>query len=141
MKLLLIMVTLFATNAFACPMLTGNYTCHRENGSQVLNKQITNTEKGYIINTDGNEMEYFTDGKGYSIPATDSYQNAKVVSSCNGEIFNTVFTAEILYEGSVIAREVALSNYAFEGDKLVLTQKTKMKGLPMPSNRYICTRN
>lgn len=138
MKKLFLALSLCSSVAFACPNLTGNFNCKL--GSNVFDKQIENTESGYYVITSGVEMNYTTDGKSYELPATDSYKEAKVVSSCLGEKFVIDFTASILYEGSVIAHQVSKSEYYLEGENLIILQKTKMKGIPLPTNKYICTR-
>lgn len=139
MKLLVLITLLFSSSVFACPNISGFYSCLL-NGVTTL-KDIKQTTTGYIITTEGSEMEYFTDGMGYEIPATDSYKNATVTSSCRREQFIVDFKATILYEGSEIAKEVSKTTYGMQGEDLIILRKTKMKGFPLPTQKYLCTKN
>jgi homoaconitase/3-isopropylmalate dehydratase large subunit len=139
MKMFLGMMVLFSTAANACPNLNGNFTCQK--GSTVFNLAIEGTSRSYIINRDGNEFEYMLDGKSHDVPSTDSYQDAKVVSTCEDDKLVVGFEANILYEGSVIAHQVSKSYYYNEGNNIVLLQKVKMKGIPLPTNKFSCVRN
>ena len=138
MKSLVLITFLFSTSLFACPNISGSYSCQLNSSSSL--KEITQTPTGYIINSNGIEKEYFTDNKGYEIPATDSYKNAIVTSFCKDEQFIVDFKATILYEGSEIAKEVARTTYEIDGDDLIILRKTKMKGVPLPVQKYLCTK-
>jgi hypothetical protein len=138
MKCLILALAIMSSAAFACPNLTGNFNCKL--GSRVFDIQIENNEKGYHFITAGVEMDYITDGQGYEIPSTENYKDAIVKSSCEGNAFIVNFTASILYEGSVIAHEVSKTEYSLNGDNLSMIQKTKMKGIPLPTNKFNCIR-
>lgn len=138
MKILSTALLLLASSAFACPDISGLYSCQLS--SATIQKEIKETETGYIIISEGNEMEYVTDGKGYEIPATDSYKDAIVTSFCRNDQLVVDFKANILYEGSVIANEVAKTIYKMAGDNLVILRKTKMKGIPLPTQKYLCSK-
>jgi hypothetical protein len=70
MKLLALITLLLSSTVFACPNISGLYTCQLK--SELSLKEITQTETGYIIDSNGVQMEYFTDNKGYEIPSTNS---------------------------------------------------------------------
>lgn len=139
MKFLMLATLLFSSSAFACPDLSGSYTCN--SGSRVVSKDVQLTSTGYIINTDGVDYEYFTNGTSYDIPETDSYKDMKIVSSCSGDQFLVHLTATILYDGSVIGKQVTDSTYSMKGDNLMIVQKVKMKRMPLPVVKYVCTKN
>ncbi len=139
MKLLALITLLLSSTVFACPNISGLYTCQLK--SELSLKEITQTETGYIIDSNGVQMEYFTDNKGYEIPSTSSYKDAIVTSSCKGEQFIVDFKATILYEGSEIAKQVARTTYQMDGDDLIILRKTKMKGVPLPVQKYLCIKN
>lgn len=132
---------LFSLNIFAsnCPDLEGIYTCQK--GSHVSIKEIARTADGYIIVSDGIEFEYRVDGNTYEVPSTDSMTNAKVKSSCHDNKFVVDFNASILYDGTIIAKQVSKTEYSKKGDNLLFAQKIKMKGLPMPALNFECSRN
>lgn len=134
-----ILFFILSSTAFACPNLTGSYTCKK--GSNVFTLQVETTAQSYIMNRDGAEMEYVVDGKIYDVPSTDSYKDAKVNSTCEDNKLVVGFEANILYEGSVIAHQVSKSYYYMENSDLILLQKTKMKGIPLPTNKFVCSPN
>lgn len=139
MKSILTLGLLFSFNAFAnCPNLTGDYICQK--GSRISYKSIEQTETGYNIISDNIEFNYVTDGVTYELPATESVKEAKVTSYCDKNVFVVDFTAMILYEGSDLAKQVSKTKYSLKGDTLIYLQKTKMKGLPMPTVTLTCRR-
>lgn len=137
MKILMIALTLFSYAAFACPDLTGSYLCKA--GSRTSNKEIHSTQEGYIINSDGNELEYFTDGRVVEVPETDSFKDGKFTSVCNGDQFVVTFTATLMYEGSPIAKQISRSTYSKVGDIMKLEIKTKSKNIPLPTINFTCS--
>lgn len=139
MKTLLVLFSLFSASAFACPNLMGNYTCQK--GSTVFNLNVNQTATAYEMDRDGNFAEYIVDGKIYDLPSTDNYQAAKVTSACEDDKLVVGFEADILYQGSVIAHQVSKSYYYKDGNNMILLQKVKMKGIPLPTNKFICTLN
>lgn len=139
MKSLLMGALLFSSAAFACPDISGVYSCKYNNNFSV--KEIVKTQVGFIITSDGNPMEYFADGIAYEVPSTDSYTDAKVRTTCTQDEMVVDFNASILYEGSVIAKQVSKSIYSMEGKDLIISQKVKMKGIPLPAIKWTCVRN
>jgi hypothetical protein len=137
MKIAIFALLLLSSQAFACPDLTGSYLCKA--GSRTANKEIHSTNQGYIINSDGNELEYFTDGRVVEVPETDSFKDGKYTSVCNGDQFVVTFTATLMYEGSPIAKQVSRSTYSKNGDNLKLEIKTKSKNIPLPTINFNCT--
>ncbi len=138
MKSLLTVALLFSSAAFACPDISGVYSC--KFNSNISNKEIVKTQSGFVINSDGNMMEYFADGKSYDVPATDSYTDARVKTSCTEKAMVVDFNASILYEGSIIAKQVSKTTYEMEDKDLIISQKVKMKGVPLPAIKWVCTR-
>lgn len=132
---------LLSLNAFAtsCPDLEGTYTCQK--GSHVSVKEIARTADGYIIVSDGMEYEYRVDGNTYEVPSTDSMTDGKVKASCRDNKFVVDFNASILYDGTIIAKQVSKTEYSKKGDNLIFAQKIKMKGLPLPALNFECIRN
>ena len=136
MKMTLMAFIIFSGSAFACPDLTGSYLC--KSGSHSTNKEIHSTDQGYIINSDGNEMEYFTDGRVVEVPETDSFKDGKYSSSCIGDKFIVTFSATLMYEGSPIAKQISRSTYTKNGDNLKIEIKTKSKNIPLPTINFNC---
>lgn len=139
MKSLFIGAVLFSSTAFACPDISGLYSC--KYNSNMSTKEIVKTEQGFVINSDGNSMEYLADGKAYEVPSTDSYTDALVRTTCTQNEMIVDFKASILYDGSIIAKQVSKSTYAMDGKDLIISQKVKMKGIPLPAIKWTCVRN
>lgn len=136
----LVFFTLTTEAAEACPNLDGAYLCQA--GSDAVGFTIASTPDGIWMDRDGAQITYQPDGRSHAIPDTESYQNGKVTSSCKGDKLVVELDVEILYEGSVIARQVSRTEYSRptknlnEGLKIVT--KTKMKGLRLPTKTYAC---
>lgn len=124
--------------SLSCPKMEGIYECKA--GSRVSLKEIVATKEGFIINSDGSEREYFIDDQFREIIATDSYKDAFYKSRCHNESFIVDFKATLLYEGAEVAKQSQTSTYSMNGEDLVIVQKTKAKGLPLPTIKYICKR-
>ncbi len=125
--------------ANACPLIDGAYVCRE--GSHVSYKEIKSTPNGYDIVSDGIYFQYITDGKGYSVEATDSMKDGVVTSTCNNQKFIIDFRATILYEGAEIAKQSTKSEYYLDQGLLKIKQKTKMKGIPLPTVNFACEKN
>jgi len=139
MKSLITLMTLtLSTATFACPEISGLYSCR--SGSHVSEKEITKTDLGYHIVSDGIEFTYMTDGNTYDVEANDSVKDGKVKSYCKDNKLIVDFKATILYEGAEIARQTSITEYVPAKENLIITTKTKMKGLPMPVLKLNCTR-
>lgn len=140
MMKLLVLGLIFSLNAFAsnCPDISGNFMC--KEGSRVSLKEISLTSTGYNIISDGMSFDYITDGQFYDVASTENMKDAKIKSSCVKDKFIVDFNATILYDGSVLAKQVSKSEYSLSEDKLVFIHKTKMKGLPLPTIKYLCER-
>lgn len=82
MKKLLLGMLVLSSQIFAaeCPPISGSFTCQQ--GSHVSYKIITQTNDGYLINSDGIDFNYITDGKTYEVEATSNMKDGKVTSTC-----------------------------------------------------------
>lgn len=140
MKKFIFALSLISTQLFAseCPNITGAYSC--KEGSHVSLKEITQHDSGYLINSDGLEFNYLTDGKTYEVEANENMKDGKVTSTCKANKLIVNFKATILDEGSEIAKQSSVTEYIPAGVNLVITQKTKMKGIPLPVLKLSCTR-
>ncbi|MGE3610816.1 MAG: hypothetical protein AB7I27_14590 [Bacteriovoracaceae bacterium] len=96
----LILGLLVSTAAMACPDINGEFECR--SGSQVSHKLITTTDRGYLINTDGSETEFYVDGTVQSFPNTDSVKDVQIKGSCEGEKFIIDMTATIMDGTTVV---------------------------------------
>lgn len=119
-----------------CPEMEGVYECKA--GSRYSLKAIAPTMSGYLIESDGIEMEYFFDNVVRDVPANENMKDGKVASRCEKGAFIVDFNASILYDGDVIAKQVSSTTYEIIKGQLQITQKVKMKGLPMPKLFFQC---
>lgn len=144
MRMSLIFVSLFfslellASSALKvdCPEMEGVYECRA--GSRYTLKTITPTLGGFLIDSDGIETEYFFDNIVRDVPSNENMQDGKVAARCEKGAFIIDFNASILYDGSVIAKQVSTTSYEIKNQKLQITQKVKMKGIPMPKLVFQC---
>ena len=141
MKLLLSMMFLASFNVYSatCPDISGSFICTK--GSQISYKDIHKTDTGFVIISDGAEMEYFTDKKVYTLPDNENIRNAKVSTYCEKNKMIVDFSVIILYEGSDLAKQVSKTHYSLTNNGMTISQKIKMKGLPMPSLVFECIKN
>ena len=141
MKPLLFISLMFSTQLFAseCPQISGTFLC--KSGSRISEKVITQNEDSYQIVSDGIEFTYVTDGKTYDVEATSDMKDGKVTASCQKDKFVVNFKATILYEGSEIAKQSTVSEYSISNQDLVIVQKTKMKGIPLPAVKFNCSKS
>lgn len=141
MKFFLIFVSFFIMNSLyssQCPEIDGSFECRA--GSRVSFKNISPSMAGYLIESDGAIVEYIIDDTYRELPNTESMQDAKLKARCDKGSLVIDFEASILYQGSVIAKQVSNSVYEIKNGELQITQKTKMKGLPMPKLVFQCKR-
>ncbi len=140
MKKMIFALFLFPLIASAevCPVIEGSYECI--SGSRVSMKEFQHTNNGYIIVSDGVEQTLIVDNQYREVPETDSYKDAKFKARCEKSNLVVDFNASILYEGSVIAKQSTVVNYIMKNDVLTIIQKTKMKGIPLPTLNFKCTK-
>lgn len=135
---LIALTLLFAVPAFSCPQLDGVYRC--QSNHRVDTKEIYPTQNGFEVITNGNYVEYITDNQYYEIDPTDSYEDAFHKSRCQNDKLIVEFKANILYQGSVVARQRSTTEYQMVGDQLHIERKTRMRRIPMPTVRSVCER-
>lgn len=135
----LIFFGLFASlSAIACPELSGEYLCKR--GSLTSTRSIEATNDGFIITKDGYTTEYVADGiTVQNVPSSDSMTDGSYTSRCTDDQFIVDFKATLLYEGAVVGKQVSKTTYQFKNNDLHIISKVKVKGLPLPTVKEICT--
>lgn len=133
---LMAFLAFISLQSFACPQMEGFYECRA--GSRVSLKEIVSTTAGFLIVSDGAEREYFIDDQFREIPSTNSYKDAFYKSRCTSNSFVVDFKATLLYEGVEVAKQVQTSTYTMVGEDLTIVQKTKAKGVPLPTIKYLC---
>lgn len=138
MKLFTAILLLVSVNAFACPDITGSFTCKFKN--RISEREIAKTETGFVMIADGVEQTYNVDGSITSVPDSDGLKDGQFSSICEGNTFIVNFTGTLMYEGSEIGKEVQKTVYQMKGDDLNILIKTKAKHVPLPTINYMCTR-
>lgn len=131
-----VFLAFLSLQTFACPDMDGFYECRA--GSRVSLKEVVSTAGGFLIISDGAEREYFIDDQFREIPSTNSFKDALYKSRCTNDFFIVDFKATLLYEGAEVGKQIQTSTYTMSGNELLIVQKTKAKGIPLPTVKYIC---
>lgn len=99
MRSLAALVLLFSAQAFACPELTGNYTCTYQDGS---NEQISITQgvQNGVTVYNYNNSAMPADNKVYPMPEEQTLKNATIRAWCEGEVLKANLLGEYYNEGS-----------------------------------------
>lgn len=138
MRYLMLIGLMVSFSAIACPDLAGEYLCKR--GSASSYRSIEATEDGFRITRDGNITDYVTDGVTVQdVPQTDSMTDGKYTSKCEDNSFIVNFNATLLYEGVVIGKQVSKTTYQLKNEQLHIISKVKVKGVPLPTVKEVCT--
>jgi hypothetical protein len=139
MSLMFFIFSGFLSLAQSCPDLSGHYQCSQ--GSRKFILMISSDQLAHTVVREGREVIYRAHGQKIAIPDTDSYQKGQHWSSCVKNKLQVNFQVELLYEGSVIAKQKTVSIFEKMERDLILTEKTRMKGISLPSQRFVCKAN
>lgn len=138
MRYLILFSLFISLSALACPDISGEYACLRNN--QTTFRSIEVIPGGFRMINGIHTNDYITDGTTIqTLPDTDSMKDGKYKSHCQGNKLIVDFTATIMYEGSAIARQVSKTTYQLKNDQLEIIQKVRMKGIPLPTIRELCS--
>jgi hypothetical protein len=102
-----------ATQAFACPELTGNFTCQDERG-QPQAVQITQADKNGSTVYMYNGSEILTDNHVYPIPDDDTLKQGTFRGWCDadkvmGQVLGQYYSNGLLYGDLTLNMELSLS--------------------------------
>jgi hypothetical protein len=136
MSLLVFFISAYLTQAQGCPDLSGQYACAL--GSHQYSLLVKSNQASHTVVRDGREMKYEANGQTYSIPDTDSYQKGRYQSVCAKNKLQVNFQVELLYEVSVIAKQKSVTEYEKIKSDVIITEKTRVKGVPLPTQRFVC---
>lgn len=139
MKFLVAVLLLVSAQAFACPDITGSFSCKYKN--RLSEREITKTADGFLINIDGIELEYVTDGSITTVPQTDSLKDGQYSSVCDANTFVINFSGTMMEGDLELGHQVQKTVYQMKGDALNINIKTKAKRVPLPTIDYTCTRH
>jgi len=149
MKALLIGLALIGAQAFACPNLTGTYSCTYENGSEQLQLSqqemdgvtVYNFKNPQDANDPGGALP--ADNQTYRLEDTKDFRNGTIRAWCEGEIFKIQQTAEHYQEESHSGNlDLTVSMSLSNSDLLQVTNGTYETGSgTYPINESMtCTR-
>lgn len=133
--LFVLLVTSFGM-AQNCPDLNGDYACKQ--GSTIFSLSVHGEQGLYHVEKNKVAIEYNTDGRFVAIADTENYRNAKYQALCEGGKLVVNFYAELMYDGSFIGKQVSKSEYSKVGQELIIAEKVKVRGIPLPRLRYVC---
>jgi len=120
-KLSLLLVTFFATNAFACPDLTGTYSCKYDDGETDTIEFTQRVENGVTIYTiggqdlpaNGETVEINEEEDGVQLIGT-----ASGLCSAQGDEFDTSMDLDVIFDGSLLMMITAEFTYSKDGADL-----------------------
>jgi hypothetical protein len=85
MRTIAALALVFSAQAFACPNLTGNYTCTYQNGTSET-MAVTQSAKGTVTvyNINGSEMP--ADAQSYQVPDDDNLKQGTFKAWCDDDV-------------------------------------------------------
>jgi hypothetical protein len=133
----------FSAQTFACPNLTGNYSCVDQDGEAhpfVVTQSVTGNVTVYQI--DGKPMP--ADGVVYPIPDTDSMKSSTIRAWCNDDIALNVQVLGKIWQGNTYVADVT-QNEVWTGTdsslSITITGSTSGNGQTQPIDTQLsCTK-
>jgi len=144
MRTLAALALVFSAQAFACPQLTGSFTCTAQDGSKQVMK-ITQDMKGTttVYNINGSDLP--ADKSVMNLPDDDSLKNATISAWCDDDV---TLKAQILgkyyQDGSYFGDLTANLGFSMKGKDLAqhMTGDVKASSGDYPINSdTVCTAN
>jgi hypothetical protein len=144
MRTLTVLALLFSVQAFACPDLTGNYTCTYSDGSSET-VAVSQDTKGEITTYNYNGSTVVADNQTYPVPDDDTIKQATFRAWCASA---TALKAELIgkyYDRGTLMGDLTLVlELSLEGSNLKQVSSGVLKnsaGERPFSNEIVCTRN
>lgn len=144
MRTLAALVLLFSAQAFACPDLTGAYTCKYQDGaSEVVTVSQDNKDGVVTYNYNGSQIP--ADNQTYKVPDDQQLKDGQFRAWCEDDVtLKTELTGKYWNNGSYFGDLVMNMNLSLDSTNLknVVTGNIKNSGGTYPiDNNIVCTRN
>lgn len=137
-----ILSALVAVPVFACPFLTGSYTCLNENDSEqtlVISQSEADGATHYIIN--GSEL--VIDNQSHAITGDPTFRNASMNAWCDSDMIDYEITGQY-FDGDTEIGSLSIVNVIkISGDQVTETADGQMRndrGVFPVSASITCTR-
>ncbi|MGZ3723292.1 MAG: hypothetical protein ACXVA9_10195 [Bdellovibrionales bacterium] len=144
MRSLAIIALLFSAQAFACPTLTGSYTCTYQDGSKET-IAITQDMKGTVTvyNINGSDMS--ADGTVNPVPDSDNLKEGTFKSWCDDDVtLKGLLTGKYYNGGSYFGDLTMNMDWSLSGTDLKQTSNGEVvnTGGKYPiTNETVCSKN
>lgn len=144
MRKLAAIALLFSVQAYACPELTGSYTCAYQDGSSEVVTISQELKDGVTIYTH-NGSQIPADNVAYPVPDDANLREATFRAFCSDEATLTAnLVGKYFQDGQYFGDLNMTSNFTLDGANLkqVTTGTLKNQGGEYPLNsEMVCTRN
>ena len=144
MRTLAALALLFSAQAFACPNLTGSYTCtYQDNSKEMIT--VSQDTKGTVTvyNINGSEMP--ADGQTYAVPDSDNLKQGNFKAWCDGDTTLKGLLTGKYYNGGEYYGDLTMNmDWSLSGSDLkqVSNGEVKNTGGTYPINQdTVCTKN
>lgn len=143
MRTLAALLLLVSANAFACPELTGSYTCTYQDGSSE-NVTISQEDKSGVTVYNYNGSSIPADNQVYPIPDDQTLKNATFRAWCENASLKGNIVGKYYNNGSEFGDLDMVMDLSLDGTNLknVTTGTLKNSGGTYPlDGSVVCTRN
>jgi hypothetical protein len=141
MKTLAITISfLISASAFACPQISGNYTCQTQDGPQITVIQQSTAADGDIFDIDGYQFK----ADGVSYPENSEEFIGTIATACNPTTVNITIIGDVIENGSKIGSTNLTQSMYMENGSLVqdLNGVFDYQGQAIPiAEKILCTPN
>ncbi len=138
------MALLFSVQAYACPQLTGAYTCAYQDGSSEVITLSQELKDGVTVYTH-NGSTIPADNVAYPVPDDANIREATFRATCTGDVtLSANLTGKYYQDGQYFGDLNMTSNFSLNGKDLkqVTVGTLKNQGGEHPLNSELtCTRN
>ena len=115
-KIVVMVGALVSASAFACPNLSGVYTCpDQQNGPQTV--EITQTEENGITTYFQNGESLVSDNLVKPIPESADFKEGTMQAFCEGDALKVAVKGKVWDQGQFFGDLDVVSNYSLDADK------------------------
>jgi hypothetical protein len=141
MKTLVIALSfLISGSAFACPQISGNYTCQTQDGPQITVIQQSTAVDGDIFDIDG--YQFKADGVAY--PENSEEFTGTIATACTANAVDITIIGDVIENGTKIGSTNLTQSMYMENGSLIqdLNGVFEYEGQAIPiAEKILCTPN
>lgn len=142
LRIVTVLAALFSVQAFACPDLTGTFTCKYSDGSQETMNITYRTENG-VSYYKYDSAEFAADGTVYPLQDSDNLKNGTFAATCSDDVtLKENIKGDYYYQGTNYGPLDMIINVSLSsnGDLQQVASGT-LKGQTIPEQTVSCTKN